>query len=340
MGDMIAATTGWRDGVRRTTWALCWQAAVGRDFLATAWLAAKIRSRLIEAHRHGERELIDFVLLPTEIHVITTIGPGDTVGSIARGFGNVVSRWVRQVQPVRGPVLAGRFWSQRIESEEALRVELRMLAWRPVVCQTSVTASYHPHGGLRIALGLSTSKGFDSRPLLSLFGGAVPQARAALRQWIARKPSANDWRTWELTRGLELATSVSGEQSRTVRAVGGAAAALIGAGGGYGIEGALQLLEDWVLLRLQAPALRGATRRPASLRPRVRGLVACLAVDHQLCAASTVARHFGRAKATLSEQMAACRARGADRALIATPLRRILEECGSLPVREGVALKT
>ena len=65
---------------------------------------------------------------------------------------------------------------------------------------------------------------------------------------------------------------------------------------------------------------------------RGRALVACLAVAHHLCSAASVARYFRKAKATLSEQMAACRARSADRQILETPVRRILEESVALKV--------
>jgi hypothetical protein len=58
--------------------------------------------------------------------------------------------------------------------------------------------------------------------------------------------------------------------------------------------------------------------------------VACLAVEHGLCSAATVARHFQRAKATLSEQMAACRASANDRQILSTPVQRIVEEAVAL----------
>jgi hypothetical protein len=57
-----------------------------------------------------------------------------------------------------------------------------------------------------------------------------------------------------------------------------------------------------------------------------RALVASLAVRHRICSAASVARHFGRARATVSEQMAACRRRPADRQILDTPVQRILEE--------------
>ena len=51
--------------------------------------------------------------------------------------------------------------------------------------------------------------------------------------------------------------------------------------------------------------------------PFSRALVACLALDHVLCSAASVARHFGKAKATLSEQMTEPRRRPADQAILA-----------------------
>jgi hypothetical protein len=66
---------------------------------------------------------------------------------------------------------------------------------------------------------------------------------------------------------------------------------------------------------------------------RGRALVACLAVDHRLCSAASVARYFRKAKATLSEQMAACRARSTDRQILETPVRRILEESATLQAK-------
>ena len=68
---------------------------------------------------------------------------------------------------------------------------------------------------------------------------------------------------------------------------------------------------------------------------KVGALVAGLAVNHRLCSAASVARHFHRAKATLSEQMTACRSRPADQLILATPLRRILDESASLRTAGG-----
>lgn len=313
-----------------STWSFCWQAAVGREFFATPALAARIRARLLGAHQVQERGLIDFVLSPTEIHVISRISEGDSVSGIARAFGNVVSRWVREAQPVRSPVLAGPYRVQRIDSTAALRSEVRMLAWRPVLLGACVTPTHHPNGALRIALGLTPAQGFDSRPLLMQFGATVPSARAALRDWIATRPSDREWRAWELARSLELATSSVGPRPTMARAVDGDAAALIAAGGGHGVDGALVLLEDWIRLRMHPAEALDLQADSTAAAVRGRALVACLAVSHRLCSAASVARHFRRSKSTLCEQMAACRARPADRLILGTPLHSILVEAEML----------
>jgi hypothetical protein len=313
-----------------TFWALSWQAAVGREFFRDASLFNRIRQRLIEAHQRSGRVLIDYLLTPTEVHVVAQIAAGDSPGGIARAFGNVVSRWVREVQPVRSPVLAGPYRAQCIASADELRHEVRMLAWRAVYLGHCATPTHYAQGALRIALGRATARGFNARPLLLHFGGPIPQARAALARWVRRRPTEQEWRAWELTRGLQLATGGVGPRESMARTVEGPAAALIAAGGTYGVDGALTLLEIWVAARI---GIRGFT----SLRDvagadgaRARGLVACLAVAHRLCSAASVARHFDRAKATICEQMKACRSRVADRPILATPVPRILEESLSL----------
>ncbi len=311
-------------------WALCWQAAVGREFLVQPSLVARIRGRLIGAHQRSGRELVDFVLLPTEIHVAVHIGVEDSAGGVARAFGNVLSRWVREAHPVRSPVLAGPYQAQPIPSIEELRSETRMLAWRPVFLGLCSTPSHYPHGALRIALGLTPAKGFDSRPLLRNFGESVPQARAALRRWIARRPSEQEWRAWELTRRLKLATGSVGPHPTMARAVDSAAAALIAAGGTYRVDGALKLLEIWTVAKIQPGNGLNLHEGRSAVAARGRALVACLAVAHRLCSAASVARHFDRAKATLSEQMTACQARSTDRAILATPLQRIIGESQAL----------
>ncbi|MBE0547744.1 MAG: hypothetical protein IH627_08835 [Rubrivivax sp.] len=326
-----------RASVAPTLWHLCWQAAVGREFFAHTSLYARVRERLIQAHSCRGRVLVDYLLLPTEIHVLAQLPPGQGSSDVARAIGNVVSRWVRQAQPVRSPVLAGPHLAHRITSMAELRSDVRMLAWRPVHLGLCNTPSHHPHGALRIALGLTPVQGFDSRWLLQLFGDTVPLARKAMRGWVSRRPTERVWREWELTRGLGLAMGSVGPQphmAREVRCAGGAA---LVAAGGDGIDGALGLLEVWVALKLGLRGVAELREGAGSTSARGRALVACLAVRHQLCSAASVARHFGRAKATLSEQMTACKARHGDGPILATPARRIVDEAHALASSGSVA---
>jgi REP element-mobilizing transposase RayT len=319
-----------RASVAPTLWHLCWQAAVGREFFVHPSLHARIRERLIQAHSRRGRVLVDYVLLPTEIHVLAQLPPGESASDVARAIGNVVSRWVRQAQPVRSPVLAGPHLAHRIASMAELRSDVRMLAWRPVQLGVCHTPSHHPHGALRIALGLTPVQGFDSRWLLQMFGDTVPQARAALRAWVSRRPNERAWREWELTRGLALAMGSVGPQPNMAMEVRGAGGAALVAAGRDGIDGALGLLEIWVALKLGLRAAAELRDGAGSASARGRALVACLAVRHQLCSAASVARYYGRAKATLSEQMTACKARRGDRPILATPARRIVDEAHAL----------
>jgi hypothetical protein len=321
---------GLQSGAPMVLWHLCWQAAVGRDFFVHPSLPGRIRERLIQAHNCRGRVLVDYVLLPTEIHVLAQLQPDEAAGDVARAIGNVVSRWVRQAQPVRSPVLAGPHLAHRLASVAELRTDIRMLAWRPVYLGVCHTPSHHPHGALRIALGLTPVQGFDSRWLLCLFGDTVPQARETLRGWVSRRPSEQAWREWELTRGLSLAMGSAGPQPHMAREVRSAGAAALVAAGCDGIDGALGLLELWVALKIGLPAAADLRAGGDGASARGRALVACLAVRHQLCSAASVARYFGRAKATLSEQMTACKARTSDRPIIATPVRRIVDEAHAL----------
>jgi hypothetical protein len=227
-------------------------------------------------------------------------------------------------------VFAGPYSAQPILTVDDLRDETRMLAWRPVFLELCTTPTHYAQGALRIALGLSAAQGFDARPMLLNFGHPVPDARAVLRRLIRRRPSAQEWRAWELTRGLALATGGVGPRPTMAKAVDSVAAALIAAGGTYGVDGALKLLEGWVIAKIEP--MNGLDLHDASsaMAARGRALVACLAVNHRLCSASSVARYFGRAKATLSEQMAACRARPIDRLILTTPVYRILEDSAAL----------
>ncbi|MGC4075834.1 MAG: hypothetical protein QM702_02125 [Rubrivivax sp.] len=323
----------------KTTWHICWQAVAGHDLIAGGALAERIRGRLLDAHAQRDRVLVDYLLAPTEIHVLSKLTASDSPGAVARAVATIVARWVRDLMSVRGPVFAGPFRAHRVGSLDALRIELRMLAWRPVALGLCTAPAYYPHSALRTTLGLRRAMGFDARPQLALFGDEVPAARAALRAWLARRPSAMEVRQWELSRGLALAIGTVGPLPLMSRQVRGAAAALVAAAGADGIDGALRILERWVLARL---GLRGVDRLadvPGAIGARGRALVACLAVDMSLCPAASVARHFMRARATLCEQMKACRQRAEDRRLLAMPAHRIAEEAIGLVVasRESAA---
>ena len=315
----------------RSTWHICWQAAVGRDLFADKSLFARVRARLLDAHARQGRVLLDYLLLPGEIHVIAVLPSGDSAGSVARAIGNVVARWVRATQPVRSPVFGGPFRAHAIASPDELRQELRMLAWRPVVMGLCSTPAHYAHSALRTTLGLRPAQGFDARPLLQLFGDPVSPARASLRAWLRTRPSERQIRQWELACGLALATGSVGPHAAIARELRRPeAASLVAAGGPEGIDGALRLLETWVKASLgMCQGLDLHTAHDA-LGARGRALVGCLARTHGVCSAASVARHFGRAKATLSEQMSACRRRPADRMILAVPVSRIVEEALAL----------
>lgn len=316
-----------------TAWHICWQASTERNLLAGDTLVERIRGRLFDAHDRRGRELVDYLLTPTEIHVLSRLAHDDSPGELARAVANIVARWVREVQDVRGPVFAGRYRAHRVGSDAAMCDDVRVLAWRPVTLGLCTSPKHHAHSALRTALGLRLASGFDARPLLNLFGDTVPAARKALRMWVGQRPTELQMRQWELSRGLALAIGTVGPPQRMAREVRGPAAALVAAGGADGIDGALRSLEYWVLAR-QGP--RGVDRLAGAPGPggaRGRALVACLAIDIGLCSAASVARHFQRAKATLSEQMKACRRRPEIRQILETPRSRIVEEAIALRSR-------
>jgi hypothetical protein len=114
------------------TWHLCWQAAKGRDLLADPSMVEKIRERLFAAHEPRGRQLLHYLLMPSEIHVLCRLPAVVGPGTIARGVANLVARWVRDIDRTRGPVFAGRYHAHEIQTMDQLRWELRMLAWRPV----------------------------------------------------------------------------------------------------------------------------------------------------------------------------------------------------------------
>ena len=308
------------------TWHIVWQAAAGRDLLADPALVDRIRLRLLDAHRRPGCALLHYLLTPAEIHLLSRLPAGKSPGDVARAIGNIVARWVRQAQAVPGVVFAGRYRAYAIESDEAARNEFRMLAWRPVVLGLCRAPTHHVTSTLRTVLGLRRSMGFDAMTPLRLFGDSVPESRTALRGRIAQRPGAVEIRQWELTRGIVLASGVVGTFSPMSRPVRGMAAALVAASQPQAIDGALTLLERWVLLKLDLRDVQGLAALSSPAGARGRALVASLAVRLDLCSAAAVARHFKRAKATLSERMAACRLEPENRAILGMPLARIVEE--------------
>lgn len=327
-----------RPAAQHSCWHLHWQAAVGQTFLPVPSLAERIRERVIAAHQCRGRILVDFCILPTEIHVISFIAEEDTPGRLAGAIGNVVARWVREAGQVRTPVMSGPFRARLIRSDDALRIENRMLAWRPVVLGLCRGPTFHPHGALRTALGMRPAGGFDVRTMLRMYGDGPVQARRALRRWLSARPSAVEWRAWELARGLVLAPSTGGSQPTGFRDVKTAeAAALIAIAGDGGIAAALGLLADWVTWRIDRSGTTDLHRGRDAQAARGRALVARLAARHALCSSAFVARHFGRAKSTLSEQVSASRRRVADTELVTTPMADILEGAVTLSAARAPA---
>lgn len=309
-------------------WSLSWQAAPGRDFLAHESLAVRIRHRLMAAHSQPGRQLLYYVLMPTEIHVVARVNDGETIVSIVRSCSHILSRWVREVHVRRGPVFAAKYHAESLDSRQALRREVLMLAWRPVKLGLCARPMLYANAALNVVVGAKSGDGFDVKPLLAVYGEFIGTARSALEASLRVGPTDEAWRAWELSRGLELPVVQQDLVSAAAlpRSVDAAAASLIAAGGSYSVEGALQLLEAWVCAKI---ASGGGLDAPTGLRRqrvRARALVACLAVDHRVCSAVFVARYYGCTKGTLSVQMSPCRTRPNDRKLLSTPLDRILQD--------------
>ena len=319
-------------------WHIVWQLVQGSD-LTGPELAGRIRARLLSVHRRPGRELLHYLLTPTEMHLLSRLPANESPREVAPAIGNMVARWVRAERHASGAVLAGPFRAYSIESDDAARDELRMLAWRPVALGLCKAPTYHVTSSLRETLGLRRIDGFHILNPLRLFGPNFPENRSAMASSIARRPSVIDMRRWELTRGMVRAPGDTGTVSSVTRPVKGLAAALVAASQPQGIDGALLLLERWVLARM---GLReGADLAlPHSLAgARVHALVAILAVQLELCSAASVARHFRRAKATLSERMAASRSEPKDQAILGLPLKRIVDEAVDLRTRTTASWK-
>jgi hypothetical protein len=307
-------------------WHIVWQVTPGRDLLASAALAGRIRARLLGAHRRPGRELLHYLLTPTEMHLLSRLPAGESPGDVARAIGNIVARWVRQAQCIAGLVFCGRYRAYPVESDASVRDEFRVLAWRPVSLGLCCAPTHHASSSLRTTLGLSRVDGFNLLNPLRLFGDGVPEARNALRGAIARRPSVIEMRRWELARGMVLARVADGTFSSGRRPLSGLAASLVATSQPQGVDGALLLLQRWVSSKLGLKDGDGLAARHSPAGARVRALVAMLAVQLDLCSAAAAARHFRRAKATLSERMAACRHAPEDQAILRLPLRRIVAE--------------
>jgi hypothetical protein len=311
-------------------WHICWQAAKGRSLLINLSVVEMIQTRIRAAHAVPGRQLLYYLLMPSEIHVLSALPAGDSTQLLAREIGSLVSRWVREVDHTRGPVFAARYRAHAVSSQTELEYELRMLAWRPVAMGLCARPSYYLNSSLRATVGMSARHGFEPKALLSRFDSATLEARLAIRKVVRGRPPKVELREWELNHGLALATGTVGPQSFIAREVADVTATLVAAGGDAGIDGAIILLELWVAHKLRIAPGRCLCTLSGSVGVRARALVAGLAVQSKLCSAAAMARRYKRAKATLCEQMAASRARAEDRHLLQTPVASILKEATNL----------
>lgn len=310
-----------------------WQASIGRDLLLKSALANQIRARLLGAHRAPGRELLYYLVLPREIHVLSLLPPGDSAVALGNGLSNMIARRVREADGKFGSVFSDRYRAEGIDGIDGLLNEVRMLAWRPVSTGQSAFPSKFMHSALRIILGLSPADGFQANGLLERLGGTVPLGRMALRRVLASRPSELEMLQWELGKGLMSAIGTVGPLGSVARHVRGLAAALVAGSADKTIDGALELLELWVKTQLGLSSVLALSDMKGFQGARGRALVACLAVRCGLCSASSVARYFGRARATLSERMKAARSAPADQALLGIPMDKIVRDAISLASR-------
>ncbi|HEY1129941.1 MAG TPA: hypothetical protein VGF12_11090 [Roseateles sp.] len=318
------------DGMVARAWHVYWRAVVGRDLVGSASLVKQIRTRLLGAHQLPGRELLYYLVLPGEIHLLSLLSAGDSAAALGNGLSNMIAKRVREADGAFGPVFSGRYRAQPIDSADQLLNEVRMLAWRPVSTGLSASPTACGSAALRTILGLTMADGFHATALLERLAVTVPLGRIALRRAIVSRPSEHEVLQWELTKGMVPARGTVGPAGAVARHVGGAAATLVAASVGKSIDGAIALLELWVQTRLGLHPDLSLAERKDFQGSRGRALVACLAVQCRLCSAASVARHFGRAKATLSERMAAIRESPADRAILATPMDKIVREAVEL----------
>lgn len=322
------------EGNAFSTWHVFWQTATGRNLMNTPTLARRIRSRLLQAHRSPERKLFFFLLTSSEVHLLCALPASDKPDAIAHGVANIVARWVRDVDGIPGPVFASPYRTRRLCNVEQFLQEVRMLAWRPVSLGLCVAPTHFPFSAIRSAVGLDWVEGYDPSVLYGMLGSSLLEGRAALRALVSRRPSEVETLQWELEHGIVLASGAVGPLGPMSRQVRGAAAVLVAASQTKSISGALALLERWVEVKLRARSGQSLLVRKDHLAARARALVGNLAVQSGLCSAGAVARHFGRAKATLSEQMAASRNRPRDRQILAIPISRIVQEALALAIDE------
>ena len=313
------------------TWHIAWRACAGRNLVANEQLFEQIRHRLIAAHRAPGRVLLHFLVTPNEIHLLSALPRGEEPGIVARKIANIVARFVHRADGIPGFVFAAPYQARRIEPGRAEWDEFRMLAWRPVVLGLCTAMTYYSFSSLRSTLGLARPHGFNVPAALRQSSGLVGDARNALRDRIASRPSAVEVREWELSRHLVLATGSVGPRSAPARMVGAAAAALVAASDSQDIDGAIRLLERWVLEKLDLRRHTGSDELPRAAAAHVRALIACVAMNIGLCSLSSIARFFGKSKATLSERMSVCRRDPTD--------QRILDVAGSRIAEEAIALQ-
>lgn len=307
-------------------WHVSWQLMLGRDLLRSSALAERIVRRLIAAHDALGRELLFYLVLRREIHLISLLPATDSPASLAVGVANVIGKWLRQADGQIGPVFVGPCRAEPIERIESLCADIRMLAWRPVSTGMRDAPTNYAFGALRPLVGMSLPGGFRTGPLFELLGSNVPQDRALIRRIMSTPPTELDVLQWEMVKGLVPARGTLGPDGTMTRFVHGPAATLVAASQDKNIDGALKILVRWVDVKLGLRGGHGSASNGGPEGARGRALVASLALRLGLCSAASVARYFGRAKATLSEQMTASSARRPDRAILATPPDQIVRE--------------
>jgi hypothetical protein len=314
-----------------STWHIIWQAVDGRDLLADEDVLERIRQRLLDAHKLPGRALVHYLITPRELHLVSRLPSWTSPGDIAREISSIVARWIHQSLGKPGIVFAGPYRAYAVESHDNMRSEIRMLAWRPFLLGLCEHPIHYTMSSLRALLGRSRARGFDIHPLLDLFATAVKEARVELHDCIGERPDAAEIRQWELVHGIVMAPGMAGISSPVSRSVSGLAAAMVAGSQPQAIDGALRLLERWVLVKIGRPDVPELSSLSSQAGARGRALVAILATRLDLCSAASVARHFKRAKATLSERMDACLRHAEDQAILNVALERVVREALDLP---------